>query len=237
VDYDSTVEQILQWSETDNVHCVAAANTHLLGEAAHNPTFAHLLNDFDLIVPDGMPLIWALRLDDIPIQDRVYGPYLMQRVLSASAQRSTRHFFLGGTESTLIRLKDQSEANNPGIKIVGTLSPPFGSWNREVEDSILDKIEGSGADCIWVALGGVKQETWIHSIKSRIKKGVLIAVGDAFVLNAGLRRFAPQWMQRCGLTWLWRLLHEPRRLARRYAVYHWRFVKAFLAQRLKMSWR
>jgi N-acetylglucosaminyldiphosphoundecaprenol N-acetyl-beta-D-mannosaminyltransferase len=236
VNYDSAVEQILQWSETQQVRCVAAANTHLLGEAVSNPTFGDVLNAFDLIVPDGMPLVWALRLDGVLIDDRVYGPYLMQHVLKASASRSTRHFFLGGSDFTLDQLKDNMLKKYPELTIAGAMSPPFAAWSPETEQSIIQAIESSEADCIWVALGGVKQETWIHHIKSKLKRGVLIAIGDAFVLNAGLRSFAPAWMQRCGLTWLWRLLQEPKRLAKRYATYHWRFFKAFMAERWRMSW-
>jgi N-acetylglucosaminyldiphosphoundecaprenol N-acetyl-beta-D-mannosaminyltransferase len=237
VDYIAAVNQILEWTRCEGVFCVAAANTHLLGEAATCASFASVLNSFDLVVPDGMPLVWALRLEGAVMEDRVYGPYLMQRVLAESVTYGTRHFFLGGTEDTLSQLRRSVEAEHVGVNVVGTLSPPFGEWDAATEHSIVSAIEEAKADCVWVALGGVKQERWIHHIKPQLGKAVLLAVGDAFVLNAGLRRFAPRWMQRCGMTWLWRLLQEPKRLAGRYATYHWRFLKAYLAERWSWCWR
>jgi N-acetylglucosaminyldiphosphoundecaprenol N-acetyl-beta-D-mannosaminyltransferase len=235
-DYAEATGEILRLAHSGGVHCVAAANTHLMGEAAVNADFAAILRSFDLVVPDGMPLVWALQLDGAAIQERVYGPYLMQKVLAASTAR-TRHFFLGGTEETLATLRERVLRDYPGVEIVGVLSPPFGAWSAAEEGRMIDAVNAAEPHCIWVALGGVKQETWIHAVRGRINQGVLLAVGDAFILNAGLRSFAPSWLQGLGLTWAWRLLQEPRRLAQRYMVYHSRFVKAFLYERWRLTWR
>jgi N-acetylglucosaminyldiphosphoundecaprenol N-acetyl-beta-D-mannosaminyltransferase len=231
VDYDTASRAIFAMAQRPGTYAVAAANTHLIGEAATSPDFAEALSSFDLVVPDGMPLIWSLRQDGHTIDDRVYGPYLMAKVL-AESPAELRHFFVGGTQSTL----DALVARHPHLTIAGTHSPPFGKWTAETQQAILRAINEARPHLIWVALGGVKQESWIHEVRSQIPGGVLLAVGDAFVLNAGLRSFAPAWMQRVGLTWLYRLLQEPRRLAARYAQYHLRFVKAYLLHRLKQTW-
>jgi N-acetylglucosaminyldiphosphoundecaprenol N-acetyl-beta-D-mannosaminyltransferase len=234
-DYDSAVSAILAMAHDGQTHAVAAANTHLIGEAAVNPDFAAVLCSFDLVVPDGMPLVWSLRQDGHSIRDRIYGPYLMARVLAASGAE-TRHFFLGGTEETLSTLSQRLWQLHPHLNIAGTLSPPFGRWTPQILSDILQTINAAKPHCIWVALGGVKQETWIHQVRPQIHSGVMLAVGDAFVLNAGLRSYAPAWLQRLGLTWLYRLLQEPRRLAARYAQYHLRFVGAYLAHRWRQTW-
>ena len=237
IDYAGAVRAVEQLATAADgrVRCVAAANTHLVGEAATNPDFAEVLQSFDLIVPDGMPLVWCMRLDGAEIHDRVYGPYLMKAVLAASGN-GLRHYFFGGTEETLAALKSEMLRLNPELVIAGSCSPPFGSWSAEQESAMLSHIHDSGANCIWVALGGVKQESWMHRVRGRLTQGVMLAVGDAFVLNAGLRAYAPDWMQRCGLTWLWRLCQEPGRLAQRYARYHGRFVWAYLKERWALTW-
>jgi N-acetylglucosaminyldiphosphoundecaprenol N-acetyl-beta-D-mannosaminyltransferase len=211
---------------------IAAANTHLIGEAHSNADFAQVLRSFDLIMPDGMPLVWALWLEGHDIQDRVYGPYFMEYALIHSAP-NLRHYFFGGTESCLAQLQVKARELNPHLQIVGAVSPPFGVWDAATETRLIDDINASKADFIWIALGGVKQETWIAKNRHRFHRGAFLAVGDAFTLVAGLRAYAPAWIQRLGLTWLVRLLQEPRRLFSRYLSYNTRFASAYLLDRLK----
>ena len=217
------------------VRCVAAANTHLLAEAALDSGFAGALRGFDLILPDGMPLIWALRLDGHEIEDRVYGPYFMEHVLRHSPEGMS-HYFFGGTEQCLANLQRRATSLNPAIRIAGAASPPFGAWGDETEARLIADINDARPDFVWVALGGVKQELWIARNRARFARGVFLAVGDAFALLAGNRSFAPAWMQRRGLTWLYRLCQEPGRMLPRYLSYNTRFVTAFLAERLRLAY-
>ena len=108
----------------------------------------------------------------------------------------------------------------PEVQIVGHLSPPFRPWQEEDEAGFARTIGAAAPDFIWVALGGVKQETWIARNRHRYARGVFLAVGDAFELLAERRRFAPAWMQRLGLTWVYRLAQEPRRLWKRYLTHN-----------------
>lgn len=217
------------------VCCVAAANTHLVAEAALNSEYADALRGFDLILPDGMPLVWALRLDGHEIEDRVYGPYFMEHVLRHSPE-GMGHYFFGGTEQCLADLQRCATALNPAIRIVGAVSPPFGAWSDEMEMRLIADINEARPDFVWVALGGVKQEMWIARNRACFSSGVFLAVGDAFALLAGHRSIAPSWMQRTGLTWLYRLCQEPGRMLPRYLSYNTRFLTAYLAERLRLAY-
>jgi N-acetylglucosaminyldiphosphoundecaprenol N-acetyl-beta-D-mannosaminyltransferase len=231
VDYDQALERIEAWAEDGRqARLVGAANTHLVAEAHQDPGFADVLEGFDLVAPDGMPLVWALWLDGWPIRDRVYGPYLMDFCLRRLSDRR-RHAFVGGTAECLKRLQVKAKEANPGIQIVAAISPPFGVWDEAVNEKLIGEIHASGADVVWLALGGVRQETWLASHRQQLPPAVYLAVGDAFVLLAGLRSYAPAGVQKLGLTWLFRLCQEPRRLAVRYFKYNLLFVSAFLRER------
>lgn len=234
-DYEGALRQAVALAAMPQVSLVAAANTHLLAEAASSGEFAEVLRDFDMILPDGMPLVWALRLDGYPLKDRVYGPYFMEHVLR-QAPATMKHCFFGGTPECLEKLQHRLKAMRPELQIADAISPPFGDWDAATEESLIQRLHRADADFVWVALGGVKQETWLARNRPRLKRGVFVGVGDAFALMAGLRDYAPAWMQRAGLTWLHRLAKEPRRLLGRYLRYNSRFVAAYLAERARRAW-
>jgi N-acetylglucosaminyldiphosphoundecaprenol N-acetyl-beta-D-mannosaminyltransferase len=198
---------------------VAAAATHLIAEANRDREYGMILKSFDAVFPDGMPTVWNLNLQGAGLRDRVYGPYLM-RELIRTTPRPSKHYFFGGTEECLRALKEKLLILQPNLEIVGMFSPPYRKWSEEDETLFSKQIRDSGADFIWVALGGVKQERWIHANRHRYERGVFLAVGDAFELLAGRRPFAPDGMQRCGLTWLYRLWQEPGKLWKRYLIYN-----------------
>jgi len=147
----------------------------------------------------------------------------MEKMIRATP-RPWRHFFFGGTDETLRDLVTHLREIQPDIEIAGTLSPPFRPWSEMDEAEFARTIAESKADFIWVALGGERQERWIVDNLGRHTRGVFFAVGDAFVLLAGQRAFAPAWMQRTGITWAYRLWQEPRRLWRRYTQFNSLFL-------------
>ena len=230
VDYARAVERVRDWATGETPRLVAAANTHLVAAAHADPAFAEVLSGFDLVAPDGMPLVWALRLEGFTLSDRVYGPYLMEKCLRELGP-PCRHLFVGGTRACLDALGAAARRLNPEIDLAGDCSPPFGPWDEAVDQMLVEQIRASGANVIWLALGGVRQETWLARNRHRLPPGVYLAVGDAFALIAGQRSYAPRWMQRAGLTWLHRLAAEPRRLGQRYASYNSRFAWAYLWDR------
>lgn len=221
--YDSALERIKALALEQRGTAVCPSNTHILGEARHNPVFARVLDRFDLVLPDGMPVVWALNLGGAGLKDRVYGPYFMRHTV-LNTPRPWRHFFFGDSEECLADLRRVLVQLQPDIEIAGMLSPPFGHFTEADEASFAEIIGRADPDFVWVALPGVRMERWIIDNRERYRRGVFLAVGDAFSLVSGRRSFAPRWMQRMGLTWAYRLCKEPLRLGPRYLRYNSMFV-------------
>lgn len=221
--YETALEEVKRLAAVDAPAAVSAANTHIVSLARHDPTFGEVMRRFHLVLPDGYPLVWQLNRGGAGLRDRVYGPYFMRHVL-LHTPRPYRHIFFGGTESTLKKLCAEAREIQPGIDIVGAISPPYRAWSEEEEEGFARTIAASGADFVWVALGGERQERWIIRNQHRYQRGVFFAVGDAFELLAGSRPFAPEWMQSRGLTWLYRLAQEPTRLWPRYLKFNSLFL-------------
>jgi N-acetylglucosaminyldiphosphoundecaprenol N-acetyl-beta-D-mannosaminyltransferase len=217
--YESALERIKELAREPRPTAVCPANTHILADARHDPTFASVLGKFDMILPDGMPVVWALNRADAGLADRCYGPYFMRHTLQHTP-RPWRHFFFGDSEECLIELRRVAAQLQPDIEIVGAISPPFRPLTEEDEAAFARMINAANPDFVWVALPGVRMERWIIGNQSRYKRGVFLAVGDAFTLLTGRRQFAPAWMQRLGLTWLYRMSREPGRLGPRYLRYN-----------------
>lgn len=212
------------------VRAVGAANTHFVTLSRRDAAFRTLLEAFDMIVPDGMPLIWVLNHQGAAMADRVYGPTMMLHVMQ---EVDASHFLLGGSPEMLERLQANLTAKYPHVKIAGTHSPPFGAWGEYEDARIREKIVRSGARIIWIGLGCPKQETWLARNKPLLPPGVYFAVGAAFPFHSGMVRQAPLWMQRHGLEWLYRLAAEPRRLWKRYVIYNTLFLTYLLVDALR----
>ena len=223
VTYESGLGEVKRLAALDEPSAVAASNTHIISLARADRSFGAVMRRFAVVLPDGYPLVWAMNRRGAGLKDRVYGPYFMRHILRHTP-RPFRHFFFGGSEDCLRRLCATARELQPEIEIAGTLSPPFREWTEEDEEGFAEKIRDSKADFIWVALGGDRQERWIVKNLARYRRGVFFAVGDAFELLAGSRPFAPAWMQKAGLTWLFRLSQDPKRLFPRYFKYNSLFL-------------
>ncbi|QJE96955.1 WecB/TagA/CpsF family glycosyltransferase [Luteolibacter luteus] len=228
-DYAGAVAWVLGRAATTEAACaVEAANTHVAALARSDASFGEAMSRFDLIVPDGMPLVWSVNArlpEQERLKDRVYGPTLMLETLKATAGRPEfRHFLLGGKESTLIKLESVFAERFPGVSIAGTYSPPFGEWPDGEFERICALIRDSGANLIWVGLGCPKQERWIARHKDQLPAGVYFGIGAAFAFHAGEVSQAPAILQKLGLEWAYRIAAEPRRLFRRYFTYNSLFV-------------
>jgi N-acetylglucosaminyldiphosphoundecaprenol N-acetyl-beta-D-mannosaminyltransferase len=209
--------------------CVAAVHTVMACE--EDPALRAAVLGADFTVPDGQPLVWALRALGHPLGDRVYGPELMDRACARAARTGQRFYLYGGRNSgALVELTRVLRLRHPGLRIVGGYSPPFRDLTDTEQDAIVEDIRRSKADVVWVGIGVPKQEKWMAEMRDRLDAPVLIGVGAAFDFHAGLVPQAPATMQRYGLEWLYRLLQEPRRLWRRYARYNPRFVWMFARQ-------
>ncbi len=219
----------------DRAYAVEAANTHVLALARHEPDFGELMCRFDLICPDGMPLVWGLNqsLDEKDrLSDRVYGPTLMLKVFEASENSGVKHFLLGGKQSTLDALVTKFGKIDGGGQIAGVYSPPFGEWPADEFQRICNKISSSGATVVWVGLGCPKQERWIAQNLAELPPSVYFGIGAAFAFHAGEVKQAPDFIQRFGLEWFFRLCMEPKRLWRRYFVYNSLFLYYSVKERV-----
>ncbi len=228
-DYAGAVAWILDHAgRGDRAYAVEAANTHVAALARHDPGFGASMGCFDLICPDGMPLVWAVNAG-LPaaekLTQRVYGPTLMLETWRAtSEQAGFRHFLLGGKPSTLTKLSESFGTRFPGATLAGSHSPPFGAWPADEFERICAKIRSARANLIWVGLGCPKQEHWIAAHKDELPPGVYFGIGAAFAFHAGEVSQAPPVLQRYGLEWAYRLAMEPRRLCKRYLLYNSLFL-------------
>lgn len=202
------------------------ANTHLVALRRHDPAFAALTAATDFFLPDGMPLIWRMNALGAGLTDRVYGPAFMRRCFETAPAAFT-HFLLGGSPECGKRLRAAIAQWNPAAKILGSFHGNCGAdgvFPGADDDRLVEELNRLSPDFIWVGLGTPKQQAWVHRNKPRLARGILLSVGFAFDVHAGLKPDAPLWMQRRGLTWLFRLFSEPRRLAGRYLKYNSLFL-------------
>jgi N-acetylglucosaminyldiphosphoundecaprenol N-acetyl-beta-D-mannosaminyltransferase len=203
-------------------HFVAVTGMHGVVEAQHQQAFKNILNSADLVVPDGMPLVWIGRRYGYKMPRRVYGPELMETFFKATGDRYS-HFFYGGAEGVADFLAAKMQSRY-GIRVAGTYSPPFRSLTSEEEDQVAGMIQSAAPDVLWVGLSTPKQEQWMWAFHDRVDVSVMVGVGAAFDFHTGRVRQAPFWMREHGLEWLFRLVSEPRRLWRRYLIYGSQFV-------------
>jgi N-acetylglucosaminyldiphosphoundecaprenol N-acetyl-beta-D-mannosaminyltransferase len=232
VQIPDTIAQMEEWIRGPReCHYVAVTGMHGVTEAQHNTGFRQILNSADLVVPDGMPLVWLGRVRGSAVRRRVYGPELMLTFCQETASKGYRHFFFGGTPGLPERLSQNLQRRIGGLQVAGTFSPPFSHVTPEEDEAIVAMINATDPDVVWVGLSEIKQDTWMYEHRGKLHAPVLVGIGAAFDFLAGTKRQAPEWMRENGLEWLFRLLQEPRRLWRRYLVYGSEFlVLVFLEQ-------
>jgi N-acetylglucosaminyldiphosphoundecaprenol N-acetyl-beta-D-mannosaminyltransferase len=218
--YEELTRHCQKLARAQATSAIDLTNTQVVTMRRHEAWFAEMTSAFEHFVPDGMPLIWCLNRRGAQLRDRVYGPTFMRYCVIHSPESFT-HYFLGGSEECLARLKLRFTSLNASIRIVGT---HHGYFSPEEEERIVGEINQLSPDFVWVGLGTPKQQAWIHRNKPRIRRGVLFAIGFAFDVNAGLKPDAPTWMQKAGLTWIYRIVTEPRRLLARYLRYNSLFI-------------
>ena len=227
---------VSEWIQRrDGCRYVAVTSMHGIMEAQHDPAFKSILNAADLVVPDGMPLVWLSRFRGRPLARRVYGPELMLELCRQTASSGFRHFLVGGVPGVADRLATALRRRFPRLVISGTCSPPFGPCTAEQVEELVATINRAAPDIVWVGLGTPKQEQWMHRHRGRLQAAVLLGVGAAFDIHSGRRSQAPRWMRESGGEWLFRLVQEPRRLWRRYLIYGPQFLFSVALELLKLK--
>lgn len=230
-DYDTT----LAWMDAAIARgrrsyiCVAAVHTVMVSQ--EDAELRDAVTGADFTVPDGQPLVWAMNALGHDLPSRVYGPELMARACERAARTGVRMYLYGGrNQGALVQLALNLRQRYPGLQIAGGYAPPFRELDAEEEAFVVEDINRSGADIVWVGIGVPKQEKWMARMRDRLEPPVLIGVGAAFDFHAELVPQAPDWVQHVGLEWAYRLAHEPRRLWKRYTRYNPRFVSGFARQ-------
>lgn len=234
VQIDDVIRMMAGWiEEKDNGHYIAVTNTHVVMESWFSPEYKVVLNSADLVVPDGMPLVWLGRLGGYPVKRRVYGPELMEIFLRETGTQY-RHFLYGGRPGVPEKLSDNLSERYPGLKFTGSYSPPFRSMTEKEDRHVVGMINDIGPDVLWVGLGAPKQEIWMYEHVSQLRVPVMVGVGAAFDFLAGVKPQAPLLFRENGFEWLWRLLSEPRRLWRRYLLYCPLFIGLVMLEKMRI---
>jgi N-acetylglucosaminyldiphosphoundecaprenol N-acetyl-beta-D-mannosaminyltransferase len=233
-DYGEVIEWMDAMIASDARGWLTAAAVNLVMSAHDDPATMSAVLDATLAVPDGQPLVWALRLLGHARATRVYGPDLMELYCAHAAVSGTPIYLYGGrSEQALALLTSRLLERFPGLRVVGGWSPPFRPLTAREREHAIARIDGSGAKVVWVGTGQPKQELWMSEMRPLLAAPLLVGVGAAFDFHAGIVSQAPGWMQRNGLEWAYRLSREPRRLWRRYASQNPRFMAGFAAQYLR----
>lgn len=227
IDMDQALAEIAGWVERRERHYVCVTGVHGVMESRRDAELRRIHNTSGLTTPDGMPMVWAGRRSGAAHMQRVYGPDLMLALCEQAAERGWSSYFHGGAPGVAERLAERLAERFPGLNVAGTSSPPFRAPTPAEDDATVESIERAAPDLVWVGLGTPKQERWMAAHTGRLSAPVLLGVGAAFNIHAGLLPQAPRWMQRSGLEWLYRLSREPR-LARRYLSNNPRFLLEIL---------
>lgn len=232
INLTEALETIEGWLQRKDPNYVCVTPAHGVMESRRNPKLRKILNESGMTTPDGMSIVWLLKMYGHSKVTRVYGPDLMLAVCRYSAQQGFRQFLYGGEDGVAEELARKLQTRFPGLSIAGTYTPPFRSLTPEEDKEIIERINRSEADIVWIGISTPKQELWMADHIGKLDAPVIIGVGAAFDFLSGKKLQAPTWMQRNGMEWLFRFLTEPRRLWRRYIQYP-KFVLLVIAQLIR----
>lgn len=230
--YEDATDRIVRWADEGEAAYVCVANVHMTMEAYDDAAFRRVVNGARLVVPDGMPLVWALRRLGLRSATRVRGPDLTICIAREAARRHIPIAIYGGSPEVADAFAARLRELFPGLEVATVISPPYRQLSEAEEQAFASEIRDSGARIVLVGLGCPKQEKWM-SRNVEATGSVLIGVGAAFDFHAGSVKEAPKWIQAGGFEWLFRLSQEPRRLWKRYAKHNPRFIGLLFQQLLR----
>ncbi|NMF60573.1 WecB/TagA/CpsF family glycosyltransferase [Pseudanabaena yagii] len=226
--FDEQINLMIDWANKSLSKMVCVANVHMLVEAWQNSPFADVLKDADLVTPDGMPLVWMMKMLGHQKAQRVAGMDIFQAVCKQAQTNQISIFLLGSETYVLDKISQRLQTEFPDLKVAGTESPPFRPLSNTADMDMVQIVNASGAKILFVALGCPKQELWMAQHRDKIQ-AVMIGVGGVFPVYAGVLKETPKFMQVSGLEWVFRLSQEPRRLWKRYAttipIFIWLMIK------------
>lgn len=216
---EMALAQLDHWVQERTPQYVCCTPAHSIMDGYNQPGLKTIFNSSGMTVPDGMAVVWLLKLKGHRHVGRVYGPDLLMAACMDGCKKGYRHYFYGGDAGVTEKLVQKVSAQCPGLKVAGIDTPPFRQLTPKEDDQIVKRLNRSKADIVWVGLGSPKQEVWMKEHRSKLNVPVMVGVGAAFDFLSGNKPQAPAWMQRNGMEWLFRFVNEPKRLWPRYSQY------------------
>ena len=218
-----TTQYILTNIETLRGKYICVSNVHTTVMAFEDEIYRNIQNESAMTLPDGKPLSLVSKMRGYKNSERVAGPNLMPEIFGLTQGTEYSHYFYGSTEDTLSKLRKTLKDKYPNLKVAGMYSPPFRILTEEEDKEIVESINKSKPDYVWVGLGAPKQERWMYEHRDKVN-GVMIGVGAGFDFHAGTVKRAPKWVQALCLEWFYRLLQDPKRLWKRYVKTNFKFI-------------
>lgn len=220
---DKTIQYLQTHLDFLRGQYICVSNVHTTVMSYEDKHYREIQNSAAMVLPDGKPLSVVSQIRGFKNAQKVSGPDVMTELFRVSQIKKYRHFFYGATEETLKQLRSALNCRYPELIIAGMYAPPFRALTPEEDRKVIDEINNSKPDFIWVGLGAPKQEIWMYEHREKLT-GVMLGVGAGFDFHAGTVRRAPMWMQKYGFEWLFRLLQDPKRLWKRYITTNFKFL-------------
>jgi N-acetylglucosaminyldiphosphoundecaprenol N-acetyl-beta-D-mannosaminyltransferase len=235
----TNMDRALAWTESavasGQKGYVCVTGVQGIMEAQSDSNLKGIINRAVLTIPDGRPTVWVGWLRGLFAMRQVTGPDMMLRIFAMSAEKGYTHFFYGGNIGIADQLKDSLIERFPGVKVLGTYTPPFRPLNSQEEAELTKTVSELKPDFFWVGLSTPKQERFMDQYVDKLDTKLMFGVGAAFDIHTGRIKDAPYWMKFAGVQWMHRIYQDPSRLWRRYVVNNPRFVYHLIRESLGIA--
>lgn len=216
---DESIYKIDEFIKNRSISYVVTPNIDHIVKLERDEEFKEVYKNADLILTDGMPLVWISKIKSTPIKEKISGSDLFPKICELAANKSYKMFFLGAAEGVAAKAAENLKKKFNKLDVVGTYSPDYGFEKKEDEiKKIIEIINEAKPDILAVGLGAPKQEKFIYKYRNKLNVPVSLAIGASIDFEAGNIKRAPKFMQNCGLEWFYRLCKEPRRMFKRYLI-------------------
>ncbi len=232
VDLKDTVTIVDEFIRSGRTHQIVVVNVAKIVRAIYDENLKQIINEADLVGADGVPVVWASYLLPPRIPGRVNGTDLMEALVELSASKGYSIFFFGAEEPVVKKVVEIYRQKYPSLKVAGYRN---GYFSEQDEEEIVDRINRSNADILFIGFGTPKKEYFVGKYKDRLNVRVIHGVGGSFDVVAGKTKRAPVWMQNYGLEWFYRIIQEPGRMWKRYLVTNTLFVFFILLRLLRIK--
>jgi len=234
--FNESLDRVMEFALKKKSSYICFANVHMTIEAYKDKSFLEKVNNADLVLADGKPIAFACKLLHHKKQERISGMDFTPCILEKANEKNLSVFIYGSTAGVIAAMNEKITLNFPRIHFAGAISPPFTTLTADEIKNDIEKINRSGAHLVFVALGCPKQEKWMAESSDKIN-AVLLGIGGALPVVAGIQKRAPKWMQNMALEWFYRLIQQPGRLFTRYFYTNSYFIFLLVSDWIKSLFR